>query len=131
MTCRVLIIDDEPSLGETLARVLAVLNYEVATATDPSSAYLLLEEQQFDAVLLDMRLGSTMGDALYFALTRQWPYLLGRIVLMSGATAPPTGEWPPELAACPFLLKPFSLDLLARTIASVLPTPMQRRHDSA
>jgi DNA-binding NtrC family response regulator len=131
MAYRVLIIDDEPTLGQTLARVLATLDYDVATATDPNAAYLLLNEQQFHAVLLDMRLGSTMGDALYFALTRQWPYLLGRVILMSGASAPPTGEWPPELAECPFLLKPFSLDVLARTIASVLPTPMQRRHDSA
>lgn len=131
MTFRVLIVDDEPALGETFARVLTALGYEVATATDPSSAYALLEEREFHAVLLDMRLGSTMGDALYFALTRQWPYLRGRVVLMSGADSPPTGEWPLELESCPFLLKPFSLEVLARTIASVLPAPERRRHDTA
>src|SRR3954465_11229509 len=97
MTFRILIVDDEPTLAETFARVLTTLGYDVATATDPSSAYLLLEEREFHAVLLDMRLGSTMGDAVYFALTRQWPYLRGRVILMSGADAPPTGEWPVEL----------------------------------
>jgi DNA-binding NtrC family response regulator len=131
MPFRILIIDDEPTLGQTLGRVLEALDYRVATATDTKSAYILLNELHFDAVLLDMRLGATMGDALYFALTRQWPYLLGRVILMSGASAPPTGEWPAELEQCPYLLKPFGLDLLAHTIASVLPAPMQRRHDSA
>ncbi|HEU4649047.1 MAG TPA: response regulator [Gemmatimonadales bacterium] len=131
MTYRVLIVDDEPTLGETFARVLSALGYDVATAADPSSAYLLLEDQEFHAVLLDMRLGSTMGDALYFALTRQWPYLRGRVILMSGADSPPSGEWPVELESCPFLLKPFSLEVLARTIASVLPAPERRRHDTA
>jgi DNA-binding NtrC family response regulator len=128
---RVLIIDDEPSLGQALARALRALHYDVALAADAPAAYQLLHEGTFDAVLLDVRLGTTMGDALYFALTRQWPYLRGRVVLMSGEPAPPEGEWPPELEHCPFLLKPFGLELLGRTLAAVVGSGDRRQNGTA
>ncbi len=131
MAFRVLIVDDEPTICRALSRVIRALEYEVATASDAEAAYQLLHEQHFDAVLLDMRLGSTMGDALYFAITRQWPHLLGRIVLMSGATTPPVGEWPAELEHCPFLLKPFALDAVMRSLTSVLANPARPRHGTA
>jgi DNA-binding NtrC family response regulator len=123
---RVLILEDEPALRRALQRALIAFGYEVASSGDPSSAYVMLAESRFDALVLDIRLPHTLGDAFYFAVVRQWPHLRGRVILMSGDPWTGTEEWPQELHDCPMLVKPFTLDLLARTLDAVL-EPDDRR----
>ena len=131
MSARVLIIDDELALRQALERALKSFGYDVATAGDPQSAYILLTEGVFDAVLLDLRLKQAMGDALYLAIVHQWPYLRGRVVLMSGDPWSAQDTWPPELLACPVLVKPFTLDHLAGLVARVASSGMRKKNGSA
>jgi DNA-binding NtrC family response regulator len=131
MNPRVLIIDDEPALRQALERALKSFGYDVASAADPQSAYLLLAEGTFDAVLLDLRLKQAMGDALYLAIVHQWPYLRGRVVLMSGDPWSAQDTWPPELLACPVLVKPFTLDTLAGLIGRVATSEIRKKNGSA
>ena len=130
MSPRVLIVDDEPALRRTLARVLESLEYEVLTAGDPHLAYTMLDEADVDLVLLDLHLPHMSGAMLYLALVRRWPRLRGRIVLMTGDPTILEDGWPSELQACPLLLKPFTLTALAETVRLVLadaePGPNQR-----
>lgn len=120
MTRRILVIDDEPALRRTLQRALTSHGYEVSSVADPNSAYQMLAESSFDLVLLDLRLPQMPGDTLFLAMVRHWPRLLGRVILMSGDLHAPQPDWPAELVRCPILHKPFSLDLLARTVSDVL-----------
>ncbi len=120
MSHRVLILEDEPALRRALERALVAFGYEVAGSGDPSSAYLMLSERRFDAVVLDIRLPHTLGDAFYFAVVRHWPHLRGRVILMSGDPWTGTEDWPQELRDCPMLVKPFTLDLLGRTLSTLL-----------
>jgi DNA-binding response OmpR family regulator len=117
---RVLIVDDEPALRRTLARVLESLQYEVLTAGDPHLAYSMLDEADIDLVLLDLHLPHMSGALLYLALVRRWPRLRGRIILMTGDPSALADGWPPELLGCPLLLKPFTLSLLAETVRIAL-----------
>ena len=120
MTARILIVDDEPSLRRTLERALTSFQYKVVSVADPHSAYLMLDESRFDLVLLDLRLPQMAGDTFFLAIVRRWPRLLGRVILMSGD--PPTHQvdWPAELAACPILSKPFTLESLLELVGVVL-----------
>jgi DNA-binding NtrC family response regulator len=120
VTRRILVIDDEPALRRTLERALTSLGYEVSSVADPDSAYQILAESNFDLVLLDLRLPQMAGDTLYLAIVRHWPRLLGRVILMSGDIHGPARDWPAELAHCPILHKPFSLDTLGRIVSRVL-----------
>jgi DNA-binding NtrC family response regulator len=125
---RVLVIDDEPALRQTLERALRFFQYEVRTAADPDSAYALLNEMAFDVILLDLRLKHTLSDAFYIALMHQWPYLRGRVVLMSGDPYAVSAVWPQELRACPMLVKPFELEALADAVAARL-IPRGRKYN--
>jgi DNA-binding NtrC family response regulator len=116
---RVLVVDDEPGLRRTLERALRS-DYEVVSVGDPNSAYQILGESNFDLVLLDLRLPQMAGDTFFLAIVRRWPRLLGRVILMSGDPLPPQPDWPSELAGCPVLHKPFSLDTLFTTVGQVL-----------
>jgi len=131
MSGRVLVIDDEPALRQALERALKSFGYDVGSAADPQSAYMLLGEGTFDVVLLDLRLKQAMGDALYLAIVHQWPYLRGRVVLMSGDPWSAQETWPPELLACPVLVKPFTLDTLAGLIARVATSGIRKKNGSA
>jgi DNA-binding response OmpR family regulator len=117
---RILLVDDEATLRKTLERALSNFGYEVSTAPDAHSAYALLGETPVDLVLLDLRMPHMAGDALYLAIVRRWPEMQGRVVLMSGDPWSHQDTWPAELRACPMLPKPFTLDILARTVATVL-----------
>jgi DNA-binding NtrC family response regulator len=120
VTARILIVDDEPALRRTLERALRNHHYEVVSVADPHSAYQMLAESSFDLVLLDLRLPQMPGDTLFLAIVRRWPRLVGRVILMSGDHWPDQQDWPVELAGCPILAKPFSLDTLAKTVGGVL-----------
>ncbi len=120
MTTRILIVDDEPALRRTLERALKGNQWEVISVADPNSAYQLLAESSFDAVLLDLRLPQMQGDTFFLAIVRRWPRLRGRVILMSGDPSPQQPDWPEELASCPVLHKPFKLDTLMRTVSAVL-----------
>jgi DNA-binding response OmpR family regulator len=117
---RVLIVDDEPALRRTVARLLESLGYEVLTAGDPHLAYSMLDEADVDLVLLDIHLPSMSGAMLYLALVRRWPRLSGRVILMTGDPTALEEGWPTELLACPLLLKPFTLSLLSETVRFAL-----------
>ena len=120
MTARILVVDDEPALRRTLERALRSHSHEVVSVADPHSAYQILGESNFDLVLLDLRLPQMAGDTFFLAVVRQWPRMVGRVILMSGDPSPQQPEWPSELAGCPVLYKPFSLATLVNTIDQVL-----------
>ena len=120
MTARILIVDDEPSLRRTLERALTSFHYKVVSVADPHSAYLMLDESRFDLVLLDLRLPQMAGDTFFLAIVRRWPQLLGRVILMSGDPPAHQDDWPAELAACPILTKPFTLESLLELVGVTL-----------
>ncbi|MEP6688338.1 MAG: response regulator [Gemmatimonadales bacterium] len=115
-----LIVDDEAALRRTLERALRGMEYDVVTAGDAQLAYEALDGTDVDLVLLDLHLPQMSGDTFYLALVRRWPHLTNRIVLMTGDTYAETDHWPPDLRACPLLLKPFTLDMLRTIIAAAL-----------
>ena len=120
MTPRVLIVDDEAALRRTLERVLRGMGYDVVTAADAQLAYEVLHETDVDLVLLDLHLPQMSGDTFFVALSRRWPRLADRIVLMTGDTYAEMDHWPHELRVCPLLLKPFTLDALRVMLVTTL-----------
>jgi DNA-binding NtrC family response regulator len=120
MRPRILVVDDEPTLRRTLERALSSFEYDVITVGEPHLAYEVLEDGDFDLVLLDIHLPQMAGDALFLALVRRWPQLLGRVVLMTGDPGAVRPDWPAELARCPVLPKPFTLKMLNEAVAGAL-----------
>jgi len=121
---RVLVVDDEAALRRTLERALRGMGCEVVSAGDAHLAYQVLDETDIDMVLLDLHLPQMTGDTFFLALTRRWPSLTDRVVLMTGDPYADEGHWPAALKRCPMLLKPFTLELLRLTVLAVLEGPV-------
>ena len=78
----VLIVDDEASARESLARLLRTHGYDVRTAGDSQDATRELGAQPADVVLLDLDLPHVPGESLAAFLRLRHPKT--QIIFMSG-----------------------------------------------
>jgi signal transduction histidine kinase/CheY-like chemotaxis protein len=117
----ILVIDDESSVRETLADMLAALNHKVELADSGHAALEKLATADFDLVFTDLAMPEMDGWETARAIRKQ-----GRettIVLVTGygaGTAPPTGETGLIDAV---LGKPFDFDQVGEVITRLFVPP--------
>lgn len=75
MEGHILIIDDEASLRQTMARILQRAGYEVTTAADGREGLTLIEEHSFDLVYSDIRMPDMSGLELLKIVHSKYPDL--------------------------------------------------------
>jgi CheY-like chemotaxis protein len=81
---RVLVVDDEPLVLATVARLLQP-ELEVDGVTDAREALARLEGgARYDAVLCDLMMPGLTGMAFHDALAARWPELAGRCGFVTG-----------------------------------------------
>jgi PAS domain S-box-containing protein len=81
---RVLVVDDEPEIAEFLRDILEAAGHGVALAEDGHAALRHLELQEFDVVLMDLKMPGMDGPALHAQIACRHAALLGRIAAMTG-----------------------------------------------
>ncbi len=105
MSQRVLIVDDDPGLRESLELVLAAEGYEVATAPDGATALEMVETLPTDVVLCDLRMPGMDGMELLPLLSRRLPG--ATVVLMSAYGTQDLAIEAMRRGAYDYLAKPF------------------------
>jgi putative nucleotidyltransferase with HDIG domain len=75
MTESVLVAGREPSLRETLVRLIALEGYEVGGAASAEEATARLETEMHTVVLVDLDIEGEGGDAFVHRLRERWPHL--------------------------------------------------------
>ena len=128
---RILLIDQDDSLLETVRAILLDREHEVETAKTAADAMALLENREFDLVLADLDISGTAGrNILHDWILARRPVLAKRCVWMRGVA--PLGRPPDELPrnGTQILQKPFkAAELLAAVdgvLGNVQPAPVQR-----
>jgi two-component system nitrogen regulation response regulator GlnG len=117
----VLVVDDDRSL-RLLCRVnLELDGFRVSEAQSLGAARAALAEQQVDAVLLDVHIGSENGIDLLDELKRDRPEL--PVVLLTGESGLPSEARGRADAALP---KPFEISELTGTIERLVRLGLQR-----
>ncbi len=105
----ILVIDDDPSVLETVSEILAFEGYEVERATNGEEGLALVKQVNPRLVLLDMRM--PVLDGWGFAKGVKQQGLGFPIVVMTAAQD--AKRWAAEIEADGYLAKPFELvDLL-------------------
>ncbi len=79
---RVLVIDDEPTIGKVLERILA--EYAVKAVVDAHQALAALEADAFDVIVCDLALPKMSGMEFYGVLRRDRPHMASRVVFLTG-----------------------------------------------
>ena len=115
---RVLIVDDEPDIRATVSAMLEIEGYEVDEAANGADALQVMERQEPDLILLDMRMPVLDGWA--FAREMRSRGHVTPIVVMTAARD--AARWASEIAAAAFVSKPFGFDdLILCMLARDLP----------
>ena len=83
---RLLIIDDEPDIAELLQTILTDSGFQIKTASNGDDALQIVSNENFDAVLTDMRMPGLDGQALYQRIREIKPALAKRVIFVTGDT---------------------------------------------
>ena len=90
---RILVVDDEAPVRETLAEMLVAVNHKVELAGSGQEAVQKMRTGNFDFVFTDLAMPEMDGWGTARLIRKDWPNV--RIVLVTGygpTTAPPDGE---------------------------------------
>ncbi len=118
-TKRVLLVDDDENILETVSVALAGRGYEVLMARDGAEALIRAERDTPDLIVLDVvmpkRSGFTVLERLYQSRVNS-----PRIIIVTANDEPRHREFAASRGVDAFLAKPFDLDHLLKTVDSLL-----------
>lgn len=116
---RILLVDDEPNIREALREYLtAISHHEVVTAADGREALEKLEQNDFDAAFLDLKMPGMTGVELLGQL-RQHDQSMP-VVIMTGYPSLDAAIDTMRQGASDFLIKPFNLHQVKMTLERVV-----------
>lgn len=118
---RVLVVDDQREMRQSVRRVLSRMGHEVVEAADGREALAALATPPIDLVVTDLNMPEMDGIELILSVTDRWPSM--PIIAISGG-----GLLPKELlldnaavlGALTALPKPLDLDALRDAVTTVL-----------
>ncbi|MBM4274838.1 MAG: response regulator [Deltaproteobacteria bacterium] len=106
----VLVVDDEVDFLETIVKRLRDRNLEVTGVDSGAKALQLIEEQEFDVVVLDVRMPGLDGIDTLKELKKKAP--LTEVIMLTGHASVESGIQGMQLGAFDYVMKPMPLDEL-------------------
>ncbi|HFC97810.1 MAG TPA: response regulator [Thermosulfurimonas dismutans] len=107
---KILLVDDEILLGETLKELLCMMGHEVFYAPDARRAREILARYgpEIGLAIVDIMLPGTSGSELAHWIRRTYPHI--KVICITGYTPIPEPE--PCGGGVPVIFKPFSVEEL-------------------
>lgn len=122
MTEKVLLVDDEEEFVETLAERMRTRGMEVATTNSGADALERVDAEDFDVVVLDLKMPGIDGMEALERIKRRRPDI--QVVLLTGYATVEKGVEAIKLGALEFLEKPVDLASLTDAIHKAKATKM-------
>jgi putative two-component system response regulator len=120
MSARILIVDDDPDVRETLIRVLRREGYQLLTATNGREALEVVARENPDLILLDVTMPELDGFEVCQQLKNDERTALIPVTMLTGLDDREHRRYGLEAGADDFLTKPFEPSLLRARIRSQL-----------
>jgi two-component system response regulator HydG len=115
---RLLIIDDELSVRDSLGKWFKEEGYDVATAENASEALTLLAERKWDLALVDIKMRGTDGIELQRRMHEVDPELV--VIIMTGYASVETAVAALKNGAYDYVTKPLDPDEIAHLVKNAL-----------
>jgi len=110
---RVLLVDDDETIRDTLYELLSE-HYVCQTAETAEKAFARLEADEYDVVLTDISMPGLSGLELLGHVRQKFPNT--PVIIISGIGDQEHAQGLIRLGAFDFLLKPFSLDAVEKSV---------------
>jgi len=112
--CDILIVDDEPIVGERLKTLLEKEGHRVEAFIDSAVALERLDKKDFDIVISDIRMGDIDGIQLLDRVSKKSRHI--KVVLITGYATLELARESLAKGAFDFIAKPFKLNEIRATI---------------
>lgn len=113
MSKRILIVDDEPDVGEVLGDRLEAAGYDVRVVPSARDCYAAVAELVPDLILMDIQMPEISGIEALVELKKHHPGL--PILMVSASTTQEVARESERRGAAGFLLKPYEpADLMSK-----------------
>ena len=118
---RVLVVDDEASIRELLAKTLALAEYDVDTAADASTALTRVRAAEYDLLIADLRMPGMDG----LTLIRQVKKIRADlpVIIITGFSSEASAIEAVNLGVAGYLRKPFRVPEVLAAAAKALGAP--------
>ena len=119
---RVLVVDDEASIRDILAKTLALAEYEVDTAADATVALdRMRERRNYDLLIADLRMPGMDGLSLIREVKHINPNL--PVIIITGFSTESSAIEAVNLGVAGYLTKPFRVPQVLAAAAKALGAP--------
>ncbi|MDX1950690.1 MAG: response regulator [Verrucomicrobiota bacterium] len=115
-----LVLEDDPDLGETLKLFLEENGYKVTRVKDGVEGLKQVMAADFDAILCDLMMPNLPGDMFYRAVERTKPHLCKRFIFITGHQGNEKLALFIKSVRALTLYKPFSMQLLLENIQLII-----------
>lgn len=120
---RILVIDDEPLLGQTLGFAFSGRHDVVVTTSGRQALALLAEDAHFDLILCDLMMPDVTGQKVFETIEQQHPGLVGHFVFMTGGAFTESAQSFLESHPGHRIEKPFTIGEIERLLLRLQPEP--------
>ena len=110
---KILVVDDDDTIRDTLYELLSE-EYLCQTAETAEKAFARLEADSYDVVLTDISMPGLSGLELLGHIRQKFPNT--PVIMISGIGDQDHAQSLIKLGAFDFLLKPFSLDVVEKSV---------------
>ena len=115
---KILVVDDDPSIGTLLRKALTQFGYEYLEAQSGDELFHVLANQPVDLMLLDIRLPGLDGLTLLPEIREKFPEVY--VVMLTGVVDTQTALSAIRQGAFDYIAKPFSIDELQVVVSRAL-----------
>jgi len=116
---RVLIVDDDPEIAESMKIALEAMGYDVQIARDGNVGLALAERESPDLMILDMMMPKRSGFLVLETL-RQTKSNPVRIIMITANDGNRHKQYAEQLGVDAYIRKPFPMDVLLENVERVL-----------
>ncbi|MFW6290703.1 MAG: sigma-54-dependent transcriptional regulator [Spirochaetota bacterium] len=120
MKFNVLVVDDEKNIRAGLGKAIELDGHNVLLAQDGQEALDLLEEEEIDLIIADLKMPRLSGEELLRRVVESYPTL--PVIILTGHGTIETAVQAMRDGAYDFLTKPVNLDRLSLLVKRALST---------
>jgi DNA-binding NtrC family response regulator len=102
---KILVVDDEPDMVETLEQMLSGANYDVVTAVDSAKAFDLIPKERPDLIITDLVMPDLDGIGFLQRIKAHYPNI--PVILLTGYATVDSAVDAMKKGASDYLSKPF------------------------
>jgi len=120
MANKILVIDDEEIVGESLRKIFSGEDYEIETAYNGQEGIRKARSESFDLMIVDLKMPDISGLDVISAIKEEQPDAM--IIMITGYSAVDSAVRALKTGAFDYIPKPFTPDEISAVVESALET---------